>query len=180
MWNARVLKRAAQRTGRRPCWSPRMEGAECRSSKLPCGSLDGTRKPSSARLRPAGRGSGTFKECQSLVEGIFGLPGSPASVEPVVGGKTINLPACISKRKTICFLRAAESPCWCPLFAEKRLVRHDSAAAARGNCSFPRAGGRRGWGSNAGTAPARFRPPPQPSPCPGAGARTLVARTLGF
>ena len=40
---ARVLKRAAQRTGRPPCWSPRLEGA---------------------------RGSGTVKECQGLVGGI--------------------------------------------------------------------------------------------------------------
>ena len=38
-----VVKREAKPTGRRPCWSPRMEGA---------------------------RGSGTNKECQSLVEGI--------------------------------------------------------------------------------------------------------------
>ena len=67
-----VVKRAAQQTGRQSCWSPRLEGAECRGSKLPCGSLDGTREPSSARLRPGrARGSGTFKECQSLVEGIF-------------------------------------------------------------------------------------------------------------
>ena len=78
--------------------------------------------------------------------------------------------------------------------------------AARGKCSFPRAGAaagrawvqwtqhtcrrveplarrglqdRLGWGSNAGTALAKFRPPPQPSPCPGAGARSLVAGILG-
>ena len=37
------IQRAAQRTGRQPCWSPRLEGA---------------------------RGSGTFKGCQCLVEGI--------------------------------------------------------------------------------------------------------------
>ena len=45
--------------------------AESRGSKLPCGSLDGTKEPSSARLRPGrARGSGTFEECQSLVGGI--------------------------------------------------------------------------------------------------------------
>ena len=55
-----VVKRAAQQTGRDPCWSPRLEGA---------------------------RGSGTFKECQGLVGGIFELPGSRASVEPVVRAK---------------------------------------------------------------------------------------------
>ena len=44
-------------------------GAETCGSKLPCGSLDGTRKPSSARLRPGRtRGSVTVKDCQGLVE----------------------------------------------------------------------------------------------------------------
>ena len=93
-----------------------------------------------------------------------------------------------------------------PLFAEKRMAaRQGVNAAASGKCSFPRAGAaagrawvqwtqhaccrgeplarrglqdRRGWGSNAGTALAEFRPPPQPSPCPGAGARTSAARPL--
>ena len=57
----RVFKRTAQPAGPNPCWSSGSEGAECRDSKLPCGSLDGTRKPSSARLRPGrARGSGIF------------------------------------------------------------------------------------------------------------------------
>ena len=58
--HALVVQRAAQQTGRLPCWSPRLEGA---------------------------RGSGTFKECQSLVEGIFGLPGSEPLSAPVVRDK---------------------------------------------------------------------------------------------
>ena len=59
------FKRTAQPAGPPPCWSSRSEGAECRGSKLPCGSLDGTRKPSSARLRPGrARGRGIFKGCQ--------------------------------------------------------------------------------------------------------------------
>ena len=47
-----VVKRAAQQTGRLPCWSPRLEGAQ---------------------------GSGTVKECQSLVEGILGLRLTPSA-----------------------------------------------------------------------------------------------------
>ena len=88
-------------------------------------------------------------------------------------------------------------------FAKKRMARPVGGAQAGGNCTFPRAGAaagrswvlwtqhacrrveplarrglqdRLGWGSNAGTAPSKFRPPPQPSPCPGAGARTSTAR----
>ena len=63
------FQRAAKPAGRNPCWSPRWDRAESRGSKLPCGRLDGMRKPSSARLRPGrARGSGMFKGCQSLVE----------------------------------------------------------------------------------------------------------------
>ena len=117
-----------------------------------------------------------------------------------------------------------------PAFAEIQMVRQADQSQASGNCSFPRAVGRArtcaspegwgvpgksephaggevdrlGWGSNAGTAPAWFRPPPQPvlqtapsqrlgptagvlgpqdpstsgrSPCPGTGGRTSAART---
>ena len=82
--------------------------------------------------------------------------------------------------RTFVRLESRPGPWRGPLFAEKRMAaRQVVNAAASGKCSFPRAGGRLGWGSNAGTAPARFRPPPQPSPCPGAGAITSVARTFG-
>ena len=109
--------------------------------------------------------------------------------------------------QNVLFLMSIPSLCRRPLFTEKRMAaRQVVNAAACGKCPFPRAGaaagrawvqwtqhtcrrveplGRRGlqdrpgWGSIAGTAPARFRPPPQPSPCPGAGARSLVAGILG-
>ena len=114
-------------------------------------------------------------------------------------------------------------------FAKKRMARPVGGAEAGGNCTFPRAGGRArtcdspegcgvpgesephaggevgwlGWGSNAGTALAEFRPPPLPvlqtapshrlgpaagvlgpqdpstsgrSPCPGEGAKSSAAR----
>ena len=87
-------------------------------------------------------------------------------------------------------------------FAEKRPERPVGGAEAGGICTFPRAGGRLGWGSNAGTALAEFRPPRQPvlqtapsqrlgpaagvlgpqdpntsgrSPCPGEGAKSSAA-----
>ena len=48
-----------------------------------------------------------------------------------------------------------------PLFAEKRMAaRQIVNVVASGNCSFPQAGGRLGWGSNAGTALAKFNKPP--------------------
>ena len=87
------FERAAQRTGPDPCWSPRLKGAECRGSKLPCGSLDGTRKPSSARLRPSrARGSGTVKECQGLVEGSLELKGFRAVRGPTTANHNFKLP----------------------------------------------------------------------------------------
>ena len=67
-------------------------GAECRGSKLPCGSLDGTRKPSSARLRPAGRGSGTVKECQGLVEGSLEINRSRAFRGPTTADHILKVP----------------------------------------------------------------------------------------
>ena len=82
-----LVRGRRSRPGQVHAGGPRSEGAESRGSKLPCGSLDGTREPSSARLRPAGRGSGTVKECQSLVEGIFGLLGFRALPMHVVRGR---------------------------------------------------------------------------------------------
>ena len=136
---ALVVKRAAKPTGRPPFWSPRLEGAG---------------------------GSGTFKGCQSLVEGISGLRLTPSACRDFTMQNDL-------------FFESIPWPCRAPAFAEKRPARPVGGAAAGGICTFPLAGGRLGWGSNAGTAPTKFRPPPQPSPCPGAGARTSVARTLG-
>ena len=60
-------------------------------------------------------------------------------------------------------LESGPNACRRPLFADKRMAaRQVVNAAASGRCSFPRAGGRLGWGSNASIALAKFRPPPQP------------------
>ena len=105
-----VVKRAAQQTGSQPCWSPRSEGA---------------------------RGSGTFRECQSLVERIFGLLGFRALPTPVVRGRRPRCRVNFTMQKDL-FFESRPSPWRRPLFGEKRSRRDKSSMQRQaGNAPSP-------------------------------------------